>query len=619
MAAAVAEAGPKRHAASLSLYFTLYSGWLPRMPTFRRLLSFLGPYRRQNIASIVLASLAMGMTVLIPWLVGRAVNAVDDGDTDGLVPLVIAIVVAGLLRLGLTASRRVVAGKVSLAVEFDLRERIYRHLQTLELGYFDSQQTGQLMSRATVDLQSIRFFLGYGLIFITQSALTLVLAGAIMFVLQPGLAALALLPVPFVVFTASRYNRTSRPALQEVQQRIAELTVEAEESVSGVRVVKAFAREQHMLDRFRDRVVRVFDQNVFSTRLRAFYNPMIAFLPNLGLAVVLLVGGRQVINGTLTLGDFTAFYTYLVMLIGPMRMLGTALGMSQRAIASGNRLFEILDREPEIESPPEAPDLPPGEGHVVLRDVSLSYGAGDPALEDVSLEVEAGRVVALVGPSGSGKTSLVALLARLYDPTAGSVEIDGADLREVDVGSLRRQIAFVADDSFLFSATIAENIAYAKPDASREEIELAARRAQAAGFVERLPDGYETMVGERGLTLSGGQRQRIAIARALLADPRILILDDATSSVDAQTEAAIRRGLDEALEGRTTFIVAHRLSTISLADETVVLDGGRLVDRGTHDELLDRCPLYREIADHGLADRAFLQRDLEEREEVARL
>jgi ATP-binding cassette subfamily B protein len=561
----------------------------------------------------------MGMTVLIPWLVGRAVNAVDDGDTDGLVPLVIAIVVAGLLRLGLTASRRVVAGKVSLAVEFDLRERIYRHLQTLELGYFDSQQTGQLMSRATVDLQSIRFFLGYGLIFITQSALTLVLAGAIMFVLQPGLAALALLPVPFVVFTASRYNRTSRPALQEVQQRIAELTVEAEESVSGVRVVKAFAREQHMLDRFRDRVVRVFDQNVFSTRLRAFYNPMIAFLPNLGLAVVLLVGGRQVINGTLTLGDFTAFYTYLVMLIGPMRMLGTALGMSQRAIASGNRLFEILDREPEIESPPEAPDLPPGEGHVVLRDVSLSYGAGDPALEDVSLEVEAGRVVALVGPSGSGKTSLVALLARLYDPTAGSVEIDGADLREVDVGSLRRQIAFVADDSFLFSATIAENIAYAKPDASREEIELAARRAQAAGFVERLPDGYETMVGERGLTLSGGQRQRIAIARALLADPRILILDDATSSVDAQTEAAIRRGLDEALEGRTTFIVAHRLSTISLADEIVVLDGGRLVDRGTHDELLDRCPLYREIADHGLADRAFLQRDLEEREEVARL
>ncbi len=618
MSAALAESGPGWHPASLSLHFTLYSE--AQMPTtFRRLLAFLRPYKRQNVASIVLASLAMAVTVLIPWLVGRVVNAIQDGDSSALLPLALTIVAAGLLRLALTASRRIVAGKVSLAVEYDLRERIYEHLQSLELGYFDSQQTGQLMSRATVDLQSIRFFLGYGLIFITQSALTLILAGAVMFVLQPELAALALLPVPFVVFTASRYNRTSRPALQEVQQRIAELTVEAEESVSGVRVVKAFAREDHMLGRFRHRVSRVFDQNVYSTRLRAFYNPMIAFLPNLGLAVVLLVGGRQVVNGALSLGDFTAFYTYLVMLIGPMRMLGTALGMSQRAIASGNRLFEVLDRAPEIEAPPGAPDLPPGNGAVVLRDVTLGYGEAEPALTDIDLEVEGGTVVALVGPSGSGKTSLVALLARLYDPSSGSVTVDGADLREVDLGSLRRQIAFVADDSFLFSATIAENIAYAKPDATREEVELAARRAQAHSFIERLPDGYETMVGERGLTLSGGQRQRIAIARALLADPRILILDDATSSVDAQTEAEIRRGLDEALRGRTTFIVAHRLSTISLADEIVVLDEGRLVDRGSHEELLDRCPLYREIADHGLVDRTFLQHDLEEREEVARL
>lgn len=589
------------------------------MPTFRRLLAFLDPYRRPTIGSLALASMAMGMTVLIPWLVGRTINAVDAGDTGAFVPLALAIVAAGLIRLGLTAGRRIVAGRVSLAVEYDLRERIYSHLQALELGYFDSQQTGQLMSRATVDLQSIRFFLGYGLVFITQAALTLVLAAAVMFILQPGLAALALLPVPFVVYTAARYNRTSRPALQEVQQRIAELTVEAEESVSGVRIVKAFAREEHMLDRFRNRVDRVFDQNVFSTRLRAFYNPMIAFLPNLGLAVVLLVGGRQVIDGSLTLGDFTAFYTYLVMLIGPMRMLGTALGMSQRAIASGNRLFEVLDTEPEIESPPGAPELPAGAGRVVLDDVTLRYGEAEPALAGINLEVEAGTAVALVGPSGSGKTSLVALLARLYDPTGGSVAIDGADLRDVDLASLRREIAFVADDSFLFSATVADNIAYARPDATRDEIELAARRAQAAAFIERLPAGYETMVGERGLTLSGGQRQRIAIARALLADPRILILDDATSSVDARTEEAIRAGLDEALADRTTFIVAHRLSTISLADEIVVLDGGRIIDRGTHDELVDRSPLYREIADFGLVDRACLQHDLEEREEVARL
>ncbi len=293
--------------------------------------------------------------------------------------------------------------------------------------------------------------------------------------------------------------------------------------------------------------------------------------------------------------------------------------MFQRAVASGNRLFEILDREPQVASAPDAPALPAGDGRVVFRDVSLSYGGPTPALADIGLEVPAGHTVALVGPTGSGKTSLVALIARLYDPETGSVSVDGADVRSVDVGSLRREIAFVADESFLFSATIAENIAYAKPDATAEEIELAARRAQAHGFIEALPDGYDTLVGERGLTLSGGQRQRVAIARALVADPRILILDDATSSVDATTEAEIKRGLREAMEGRTTFVVAHRRSTISLADEIVVMDQGRIVDRGGHEELLERCPLYAEIAEHGLVDQVFLQHDLEDREEVARL
>ena len=589
------------------------------MSTFRRLLGFLRPYRRPLLLSLVFASAAIGMTVLIPALVGEAVDAIRGGDRSELMPLALAIVGAGVLRLGLTVVRRLIAGRVSLAVEFDLRGRFYSHLQALELGYFDAHQTGQLMSRGTVDLQSIRFFLGYGLVFITQSVLTILLASAVMFALKPSLAALALIPVPFVVLTAWRYNRLSRPALQEVQQRIAELTAEAEESVSGIRVIKAFARERHMMGRFRRSVGRVFDQSIYSTRLRAFYNPMIGFLPNIGVAVVLVVGGTQVINGTLTLGEFTAFYTYQVMLAWPVRMLGIALGMAQRAIASGNRLFEVLDREPRISSPPGAPPLPDGAGRVELRGVTLSYDGVTDALEDVDLDVEAGRTVALVGPTGSGKTSLVGLLARLYDPERGEVLLDGADVREVDLGSLRSQIGFVADDSFLFSATVAENIAYARPDASREEIELAALRAQAAGFIEELPERYETLVGERGLTLSGGQRQRIAIARALVADPRVLILDDATSSVDADTEARIRAGLKEAMAGRTTFVVAHRLSTIALADEVVVMDGGRIVDRGTQEELLERCDLFREIAEHGLEDSVFLQRDLEQREEVARL
>jgi ATP-binding cassette subfamily B protein len=589
------------------------------MRTYRRLMGFLRPYRRQLWGSLVFAWAAMGMTVLIPWLIGRAVNAIQDHNQPDLLPLAIAIVVAGILRLGLTMVRRVVAGKVSLAVEFDLRQRFYAHLQRLELGFFDSRQTGQLMSRATVDLQSIRFFLGYGLIFITQNLLTIALASAVMFALEPWLALVALAPAPFVIYTSSRYNRVSRPAVQEVQQRLAELTAEAEENVSGIRIVKAFAREEHQLHRFRRAVTRVFDQSIYSTRLQAFFSPLLGLLPQFGIALVLLIGGRQVISGDLSLGDFTAFYTYVVMLAAPMRMLGMALGMAQRAIASGNRLFEILDREPQIESPPGAPPLPVGGGRVEMRGVSLRYGDAAAALDGVDLAVEAGRTVALVGPSGSGKTSLVALVARLYDPSEGAVLIDGADVRGVETVSLRSQVAFVGDDSFLFTASIAENIAYAQPEASRKEVEAAARRAQADEFIGELPQGYDTLVGERGLTLSGGQRQRVAIARALLADPRILILDDATSSVDATTEAAIKAGLQEAMAGRTTFVIAHRLSTVSLADEVVVMDGGRIVDRGTHAELLEGCGFYREIAEHGLADSVFLQRDLEQREEVARL
>jgi ABC-type multidrug transport system fused ATPase/permease subunit len=615
------------------------------MRTYRRLMGFLRPYRPQLWGSLVFAWAAMGMTVLIPWLIGNAVNAINEHDKPDLLPLALAIFGAAILRLGLTVVRRLVAGKVSLAVEFDLRQMFYAHLQRLELGFFDGQQTGQLMSRATVDLGAIRFFLGYGLIFITQNLLTIVLAGAVMFVINPWLALIALAPAPFIVYTASRYNRVSRPAQQEVQQRLAELTAEAEENVSGIRIVKAFAREEYQLQRFSRSVSRVFDQSIYSTRLQAFFSPLIGLLPQLGIALVLLIGGREVIAGNLSLGNFTAFYTYLVMLAGPLRMLGVAMGMAQRAIASGNRLFEILDREPRIESPPGAPALPAGGGRVELRGVSLRYespsahdselhqiskpadGEFDavpareavPALSNIELEVEAGRTVALVGPSGSGKTSLVALIARLYDPSAGAVLVDGVDVREVDVASLRSEIAFVADDSFLFTASVAENIAYARPEATLEEIEAAARRAQADGFIRELPDGYETRVGERGLTLSGGQRQRVAIARALLADPRILILDDATSSVDATTEGAIKSGLQEAMAGRTTFIIAHRLSTVSLADEIVVIDGGRIVDHGTHEELMQGCGFYREIAEHGLADSVFLQRDLEQREEMARL
>jgi ABC-type multidrug transport system fused ATPase/permease subunit len=581
--------------------------------TFLRLLGFLRPYRGAAIWSVVLAGIAMVGTAALPWLIGRAIDQIDAGDRGALNMLCLAVVGAGLLRLSFSVARRIISGRVSLAVEYDLRNHLYGHLQSLELGFFDRQQTGQLMSRATVDLQSIRFFLGYGLVWIAQSGLTILFASVAMFAKDPTLAALALAPVPFVVVVAARYGQRSRPALQEVQQRIAELTAEAEENISGVRVVKAFAAEPRQLERFRHAVTRVFDQAMYSNRLSAFYQPFIGFLPNLGLAAILIVGGRSVINGDLTPGDFAAFYTYLLMLISPMRSLGIALGFAQRATASGKRLFELLDREPKLQSSPSAVPLPAGNGRVELRGVSFAYEDGPPILDDVDLEVDGGTTVALVGATGSGKSTLVSLIGRQYDATEGSVLIDGVDVREIETGSLRREIGVVTDDPFLFSATVHDNISYGRPDATREEVERAAERAQAAGFIAELPDGYDTVVGERGLTLSGGQRQRIAIARALVTDPRILVLDDATSSVDASTEQAIKLALREAMRGRTTFVIAHRLSTIALADDIVVLEDGQVAARGTHEELLRESALYAEIAAKGLPDQVFLNRDPIER------
>jgi ABC-type multidrug transport system fused ATPase/permease subunit len=589
--------------------------------TFIRLLGFLRPYRRGAVWSIVLAGTAMLGTAAIPWLIGRAIDDINAHDRDSLELLCAGLVVAGLVRLGFSVARRIVSGHVSLGVEYDLRNGLYAHLQALELGFFDRQQTGQLMSRATVDLQSIRFFLGYGFVWIAQSALTILFAAAAMFAKDPALAALSLAPVPFVVMVAARYGRRSRPALQEVQQRIAELTAEAEENVSGVRVVKAFAAEPRQLERFRDRVHRVFEQAMYSNRLSAFYQPFIGFLPQLGLAAILIVGGRRVIDGTLTAGDFAAFYTYLLMLISPMRSLGIALGFAQRATASGARLFELLDRAPRLASPADARPLPEGNGRVELRNVSFSYTDsttsssfgehedGSQVLRDVDLAVDGGTTVALVGGTGSGKSTLVSLLGRNYDVTAGEVLVDGVDVRDVELNALRSQIGVVTDDPFLFSATVHDNIAYGRPDATREEVVRAAERAQAAGFIAELPDGYDTVVGERGLTLSGGQRQRIAIARALVTDPRILVLDDATSSVDASTEQAIKEALREAMHGRTTFVIAHRLSTIALADDIVVLEDGEIAARGTHDELLRESDLYAEIAAKGLPDQVFLNRN----------
>ena len=580
------------------------------MKLFGRLLGFLRPYRRAVVISFALAALARGAAAVIPYLVGLTIDRIGDGNNN-LWPLAIAIFGAGLVNLAFSSTRRLVAGQVSLGVEYDLRNRMYAHLQSLELGFFDAQQTGQLMSRATVDLQSVRFFLGYGLVFILQSIVTVLVAGVLMFSLNPLLALLTLAPMPLLVWVAFRYGRLNRPAAQEVQQRIAELTADVEENVSGVRVVKAFAQEQRQLERFENSAGRVYDQSMVSTRLRAIYQPLLGFIPMLGMAAVLLVGGRQAARGDISIGDFVAFYGYVAMLTGPVRMLGMALGMAQRAVASGARVFELLDRPPRLTAAPGAPPLPEGRGAIEMRDVTVAYEGSEPVLRGIDLSVAAGETVALVGPTGSGKTTLAALIPRLYDPVNGAVLIDGVDVREVDPHSLRHEVALVSDDAFLFSAPLRENIAYARPEATDEQVRRAASMAGLDEVIGSLPDGYETLVGERGLTLSGGQRQRVAIARALIQDPRILILDDATSSLDATTEARVKQALRDVMKGRTTVIIGHRLSTIALADRIAVLDSGRLVAVGTHDELIDQSELYREIAEKGLPERVFLTRELE--------
>jgi ATP-binding cassette subfamily B protein len=558
---------------------------------------------------MVLAAFAMGVGTLIPLLAGSAVGKIQADDSKGLLLVAAAVLLVGILRAASSIARRIVSGKVSLGVEHDLRRKLYTHLQELEIGFFRDQQTGQLMSRATVDLQGVRFFLGYGLVFMVQSAFTILFSAAVMIYLQPRLGLMVTATMPFIVFAAARYGRKARPAVQEVQQRLAELSADVEESISGIRVIKAFAREDERLARMRRSAQRVFDQNLYATRLAAFNDPLLGFIPSVGLAIVLLYGGHLVIDGQMSLDHFTSFYFFVGMLIGPMRMLGNMLGSAQRATAAGNRIYEVLDRPAQIERADDAVPMPPGGGEVVFNKVGFHYpGSSNPALNGIDLKVPAGGTVAIVGATGSGKTTMVSLISRLYDVDEGSITVDGVDVRALEPLDLRRNVAFVAEESFLFSASIADNIAYARDDATREEIADAARRAQIADFIDTLPGGYDTVIGERGITLSGGQRQRVAIARALLADPRILILDDATSSVDATTEREIKKALAEVMKGRTTFVIAHRLSTISLADSIVVLDAGRILDHGTHEELLTRCTPYRELATKGMPESVFLTR-----------
>ena len=576
---------------------------------FWRLLGFLRPYKWSLAVSVVLAVGSQAAAVAVAFLTGGGLErAVESAELRTIWTFALAILVIGLVRSLLMLGRRLISGRQALGVEFDMRNGLYSKLLRLSFGFYDRHQTGQLMSRATVDLQSVRFFLGYGLIFFFQHVMTIVGVTAVMFFLDWRLALTATAITPLIIYVAYRYSSVSHPVLRDVQQKMADVATVAEESIVGVHVVKSFAQEQAQGEQFAKRSEAVFGRSVEANRQRALYVPVLSFLPLVAQAIVLLVGGRMVVSGSLGLGAFITFNVLVAMLIMPLRMLGMWIGQAQRATASGERIFEVMDEPEEVADKPDAIELPPGEGRLRFENVTFGYDEARPVLEGIDLELEPGTTVALIGHTGSGKTTLASLVPRFYDVDAGLITIDGVDVRDAKLASLRRSIGAVAQDPFLFSASVRENIAFGRPDATDEQVEHAARLAQAAEFIDELPEGYDTVIGERGITLSGGQRQRIAIARALLVDPRILILDDATASVDATTEARIRLGLREAMKGRTTIIIAHRLSTLALADELVVLDRGRVAARGTHDDLLRRSPVYREIYEHGLLEREFAER-----------
>jgi ABC-type multidrug transport system fused ATPase/permease subunit len=579
---------------------------VPYRHTFLRLLGFLKPYRVSLAVSIVLAVGSQAAQIALIWVTKHIIDgALQPRDAHKLWLFVWAIVGLGVARAVLMSARRLISGKQALAVEMDMRQGLYAHLVRLSFGFYDRHQTGQLMSRATVDLQGVRFFLGYGLIFFFQNALTVLSVTAVLFVFEWKLALIALAITPVLVVIAYRYSHVAHPTLRDVQQKLADVATVAEENIVGVHVVKSFAQESQEQAKFESRSEAVFGQTIKANRQRALYVPLISWIPMVAQAAVLLVGARMVTRGELSVGGFIAFNLYLGMLVMPLRSLGMWIGQAQRATASGERIFQIMDEPEEIADSPSAIELPPGGGHLRLESVGFEYSAGRPVLAGIDLDVAAGRTIALIGHTGSGKTTLTSLVPRFYDATTGQVVLDGADVRDVSLTSLRRAIGVISQDPFLFSATVRENITFGAPDLTDEEVEEIARLAQAHEFVERLPQGYDTVIGERGITLSGGQRQRLAIARALAVDPRILVLDDATASVDATTEAHIRLGLREAMKGRTTLIIAHRLSTIALADEIVVLDEGRIAARGTHEELSKTSAVYRDIYEHGLLERQF--------------
>ncbi|OQY23936.1 MAG: hypothetical protein B6I35_02745 [Anaerolineaceae bacterium 4572_32.2] len=559
------------------------------MHILKRLLGYTGSYWKSLVVTGILLLLHAGLSLLPPLvqreIVDQVIIARDLSRLGALITILIAVhILSRLANAGDLYIRHALGERFI----FELRVRIYDHVQRLSLSFFERTSTGELMSRVTNDVNALEQFVTHGVALTTVALLRLLGASAVLLLLDWRLALVVLIPLPIMAVGLRYFNRRVRPVYRRVRDRLGDINARLQDSLAGIRVIQAFGQEEAEAAHFRDTSERYYRERVDGVRAWATFFPALHFVGTLGGVLALGFGARMVVEGRLSLGTLVAFLSYVISFYDPLQRLTEVDNVFQQAIASGERIFEMLDEAPEIQDAPGAVALDEIEGDVLFDDVHFRYGEGDEVLHDVKFRIAPGEVVALVGPSGAGKTSIANLVCRFYDPIHGRILVDGRDLRRVQIRSLRKHVAVVLQDTFLFNTTVRENLRYGKPDASDEEMVAAAKAAYAHEFIKQLPQGYDTEIGERGVKLSGGQKQRLSLARAILADPRILILDEATSSVDAEAEYLIQQALEEVMKGRTSLVIAHRLSTIRNADKIIALEEGRILEVGDHKELLAR-------------------------------